>query len=148
MSRSSHRRLGTVFGGQVKHIRPPPQHPITIPVQTLRRIVAILLEHGKITRGYIGVGVQPARLPDVVAQQIEQETGVLLSSVDGGAPAETAGLLLGDTIVSLDDQPVRHLDDLITHLSGDHIGHEVNVRFVRGGELQETKVVVGVRGED
>ena len=53
---------------------------------------------------------------------VGQETGLLLVSVQPGSPADEAGLLLGDTLVALAGQPVRHMDDLMTLLSGDRVG--------------------------
>ena len=117
--------------------------PLTIPVPTMRSVVDTLLVHGRIQRGYLGVGVQPARLPASLTGQLGQETGLLVISVEPGSPAEQAGLLLGDTIVALDGRPLRYPDDLLPLLSGDRIGAEVPVRFVRGGQLLELKVTVG-----
>jgi S1-C subfamily serine protease len=116
---------------------------LTVPVPTLRRVVETLLAHGRVRRGYLGVGAQPVRLPAALKQQLGQETGVLLVSVESGSPAEQGGLLLGDTIVSLDGQPVRHMDDLLALLSGDRVGAAVPVRIVRGGQVQELTVVIG-----
>lgn len=116
---------------------------LTVPAPTLRQVVETLLAHGRVRRGYLGVGAQPVRLPAALKQQLGQETGVLLVSVESGSPAEQGGLLLGDTIVSLDGQPVRHMDDLLALLSGDRVGAAVPVRIVRGGQVQELTVVIG-----
>lgn len=116
---------------------------LTVPVPTLRRVVDTLLTQGRIRRGYLGVGAQPVRLPATLAQQIGQETGLLLVSVDAGSPAEQSGLLLGDTLVTLDGERLRHLDDLLALLSGDRVGAAVPVRIVRGGQVKELTVVIG-----
>jgi S1-C subfamily serine protease len=118
---------------------------LTVPVLTVQRVVQTLLAHGRMRRGYLGVGTQPVHLPAALAQQLGQETGLLIMSVNAGSPADKAGLLLGDTIVALDRQPVRHIDDLLALLSGDKLGVEVPVRFVRGGQTQELAVVIGER---
>ena len=97
-------------------------------------------------RGHLGVKVQPVRLPAAAASQIGQETGVLLLSVESGSPAERAGLLLGDTIVALDGQPVRDIDDLMALLSGERVGQSVPVRVLRGGEVRDLTVTIGDRG--
>lgn len=118
---------------------------LTLPTPTVRRVVGTLLAHGRMRRGYLGVGAQPVRLPAALGQQLGQETGLLLVSVEPDSPAERAGLLLGDTIVALDGQAVRHLDDLLALLSSDRIGRSVPVRIVRGGQMQELTVVIGER---
>lgn len=118
---------------------------LTVPAPTVRRVVETLLAHGRVRRGYLGIGAQPVRLPASLTEHLGQETGLLLMSVEPASPAEQAGLLLGDTIVALDDQPMRHLDDLLGLLSGDRVGKSVPVRLLRGGQLQEMQVVIGER---
>ena len=118
---------------------------LAVPATTLRRVVETLLAHGRVRRGYLGVGAQPVRLPAALAQQLGQETGLLLVSVEPGGPAEQGGLLLGDTIVALDKQPVVHMDNLLDGLSGERVGVAVPVRVVRGGQVQDLTVVIGER---
>jgi S1-C subfamily serine protease len=118
---------------------------LAVPVPTLERVAESLLTHGRVRRGYLGVGAQPVRLPEAVAQQLGQETGLLLASVNAGGPADNAGLLLGDTLVAMDGQPLRHMDDLVAVLGGDRIGQEARIRLLRGGQIQEIGVVIGVR---
>ena len=118
---------------------------LTIPVPTIRSVVDALVAHGRIRRGYLGVGVQPARLPATLAEQLGQETGLLVVSVESGSSAEQAGLLLGDTAITLDGQPLRYPDDLLALLSDDRIGAAVSVSIVRGGQVQEVKATIGER---
>lgn len=118
---------------------------ITIPAKTLRQVVETLLTKGRISRGYLGVGAQPVRLPDALAQTQKQETGLLIVSVEPNGPADKAGLMLGDVIVAIDGQPVRHLDDLLGALGSDRVGATVPAKIVHGGAAQEVKVVVGER---
>ena len=119
---------------------------ITVPGTTLRKTVETLLTKGRISRGYLGVGAQPVRLPENLAQQLKQETGLLIVSVEPGGPADKAGLMLGDVIVSVAGEATRHLDDLLGALSSDRVGVSVAARIVRGGAVQEKHVVVGERG--
>ncbi|MCK6625032.1 MAG: S1C family serine protease [Anaerolineae bacterium] len=118
---------------------------LTIPTVTIRRVVDMLVQHGKIRRGYLGVNTQPVRLPAALEQQLGQETGLLLAAVEPGSPAEQGGLLLGDTIVALEGSPVQQHDDLLTLLSSDRVGKPVTLKIVRGGQVQEMSVVVGER---
>lgn len=118
---------------------------LTIPTPTLDRVVDTLLAHGRIRRGYLGVGAQPVRLPEALATQLDQETGLLLVSVVPGGPAEQGSLFLGDIIVSLAGRPVRHLDDLLALLGEAQVGIPASVRIVRGGQLQELSVIIGER---
>ncbi len=113
---------------------------ITVPAPTLNRVVRDLQDHGSVRRAYLGVGAQPTRLPDAVAKELGQETGLLLVSVEQGSAAEQGGLFLGDTLVSLGAAPVRHMDDLFNGLNGDRIGKPLDVRILRGGQLMELTV--------
>jgi len=118
---------------------------LSIPASSINRVVKVLLTHGHIKRGYLGVSTQPVRLPAWVQDELNQETGLLLAGVEADSPAEKGGLLLGDTVVALDDSPIRHHDDLLALLSGDRVGREVSIRVLRGGKLAEVSVVVGER---
>jgi S1-C subfamily serine protease len=118
---------------------------LSVPTPTVRQVVETLLAHGRVRRGYLGVGAQPVRLPADLAEGVGQETGLLLVSVEPGAPADGAGLTLGDTIVALDGQPVRHMDELLALLGGDRVGASVPVGIVRGGQTQEMTVTIGER---
>jgi len=118
---------------------------LTVPVATVRRVVEVLLAHGKIRRGYLGVSTQAVRLPAILQEPLQQETGLLVMTVEPNSPAEQGGLLLGDVLVAMDGTPVRHPDDLLTCLSADRIQAAVLVRLVRGGQIQERSIVVGER---
>jgi len=118
---------------------------VTVPTSTVKAVVDELLKRGRISRGYLGVGIQPARLPADVSRQVGQETGLLIISVDPGSPGEKAGLVLGDTILALGEKPVRHWDDLLASLGKDQIGATVPVRVLRAGRLQEVKATIGER---
>ena len=114
---------------------------LAVPVPTLRRVVDDLLAHGRVRRARLGVGVQPTRLPKDLVDRLGQETGLLLLSVEPGSSAETGGLFLGDTIVALNGQPVRHLDDLMAILGGEQAGKNLPVKILRAGSLLELQVV-------
>lgn len=118
---------------------------VAVPVNTIERVADSLLAHGHIKRGYLGISTQPVRLPAALAGQLGQETGLLLVSVEPDSPAESGGLLLGDTIVSVAGEAVRQHDDLMAQLSGDRIGSEIAVAIIRGGQLAEVSVTVGER---
>ncbi len=118
---------------------------LTVPVPTLRRVVAMLLRHGRVRRGFLGVSTQTVRLPIALAQQLGQDTGLLLIAVEADSPAERGDFLLGDTLVALDHTPMRQHDDLLTLIGPEHIGTTVSVQMIRSGQLQERQVVIGER---
>jgi S1-C subfamily serine protease len=118
---------------------------LTIPVPTIRRVVDMLLAHGRVRRGYLGVHTQPVRLPTAVAEQLGQETGLLISTVEPASPAEQGGLLLGDTVVKLDGVTLRHHDDLLALLGPERIGTPVAMHVLRSGQVQELRLTLGER---
>jgi S1-C subfamily serine protease len=97
-------------------------------------------------RGYLGVGIQPARLPAGLAEEVAQKTGALIVSVEADSPAERGGLFLGDTIVTLDGHKIEDMEALLSSLSGARIGATVPVQIVRGGQVHEVSVTIGERG--
>lgn len=118
---------------------------ITVPVATIRATVNTLMAHGKMKQGYLGVGLQPARLPENVAEELEQETGLLVVSVQDDSPAASGGLYVGDIIVALDDEAVEQVEELMAMLSGERVGQVVPVQIVRGGAAQRLNVTIGER---
>ena len=118
---------------------------MAMPLPTVERVVGVLLAHGRILRAYIGVGSQPARLPEALADQLGQTTGLLVVSVEPEGPAAKGGLFLGDTLVALDGKPLKHLDDLLESLDGEKIVQPLAVRLVRGGQLHDVTVTPSIR---
>ena len=118
---------------------------LTVTRTSLDGIVETLLSHGRIRRGYLGIGTQPVALPDRLRELAGQESGLLVSSVQPESPAEQAGFLLGDILVGLDGKSVSVPDDLMALLSGGLIGRSTAARVVRGGQLVELDVNVGER---
>ena len=116
----------------------------TVPAGDVRRVTETLLEHGTVRRGYLGVTPQPAKLSAAIAQELDQETGLLVTFVEVGGPADKAGVLLGDVIVAFDGAPVRHIDDLFGALA-ETAGSKATVRVLRGGKLSDVAVTVGER---
>mgnify|MGYP001212116698 CR=1 len=117
---------------------------IAISTTRIHAIVETLLTHGKMKRGYLGVGLQAVRLPSAISAVLNQETGLMLVSVESDSPAEKSSLFMGDVVVALDGQPTPHLDALYVVLnSTNRIGKTVMAKIVRGGQMQEVAVTIG-----
>jgi S1-C subfamily serine protease len=116
---------------------------VAVPTATIKRVVDALLAHGKMPRGYLGIGIQPVRLADTLQAQVGQETGLMLMSVEAGGPAANAGLVQGDVLVAFEGQALRGLDELQALLSADRVGKSVTTKLIRGGQVQTVTVVVG-----
>lgn len=120
---------------------------LAIPSETVARIAEQLLTKGRIERGYLGIGVQKIPLQASLAQKLNlsQETGLMILQVEAGTPAEKAGLLPGDMLVGLNGSTIARVRELNCWLAGESGGRQVNARIIRGGELKELPITVGVR---
>lgn len=117
---------------------------LAIGATRINTIVETLLTHGKMKRGYLGVGLQAVRLPQPISAVLNQETGLMFVSVETDSPAEKAGLFMGDVLVALDGQATPHLDSLYAVLnSANRIGKSVVAKVVRGGQVQDVAVTIG-----
>jgi S1-C subfamily serine protease len=120
---------------------------ITIPAPAVDRVVDTLLKKGHIPRGYLGVGLQSVRLPDALRQSLQrnENTAAIVLEVEPQGPAHKAGIVIGDILVSLAGRPIARLEDVHSQLHGEAIGTPLPLKFVRGGAVQETSIVVGER---
>jgi len=120
---------------------------VAVPASTVNSVVDTLLQKGRIPRGYLGVGLQPVRLPDALRQSLRREdkTAAIVLEVEPESPAHKAGIVIGDIIVSIAGEPVARLEDIHSRLQGAVIGKSLLLGFVRGGVLEETTVVVSER---
>ncbi|PYO72463.1 MAG: hypothetical protein DMD67_17055, partial [Gemmatimonadetes bacterium] len=123
--------------------------PVTIPVTTVDRTAAELLERGSIRRAYLGIGTQPVRVPQSLARRLEltNAMGLLIASVEPGGPADRDGVLLGDVLLALDGAEVSDPTDLLAKLGGDRVGRTVAARVIRGGQVKTLQVTPGERPE-
>lgn len=118
---------------------------ITVPIATIRSTVTTLQAHGKMRQGYLGVGVQPVRLAENISSELDQETGLLIVSIESDSPAAHANLLVGDIIVGMGEDSIEQLDELMALLTGNNVGASLPMQLVRGGALQTIDVTIGER---
>ncbi len=110
---------------------------LALPVATLRRVAEALAEHGRVPHGYLGVTTQPVRLKDL-------GPGLLVLDVAEGGPADHAGVLVGDVLVTLGGEAVAGPHDLVAALS-QAAGQARTLDLVRGGERREIEVEIAAR---
>jgi S1-C subfamily serine protease len=116
---------------------------VAISESTLRRVIGELTEHGRVRRGYLGVSTIPVRLPQKLADELGQAGALLVTGVQPGGPAEAAGVLLGDAIVTIGDRATTDVRALRASLSDDRIGQELSARIVRAGKALDVAIVIG-----
>jgi S1-C subfamily serine protease len=120
---------------------------LTIPPSTVNRVVGQLLQRGRIARGYLGLGMQPVRLPESLKQTLNlpRTSGVIIVAVESDSPAEGAGLLIGDVLVALDGVPVSDTADVQALLGPERVGTAVSAAIIRAGLLAERVIMIGER---
>jgi S1-C subfamily serine protease len=120
---------------------------IAIPAPAVDRVVDTLLKKGHIPQGYLGVGLQPVRLPDALRQSLQrsEKTAAIVLEVEPESPAHKAGIVIGDIFITLAGHPVARLEDVHSQLHGEAIGKPLALKFVRGGATQEVNIVVTER---
>ena len=125
----------------------PRRSVLTIPATTINRVVDQLQQRGKISRGYLGLGMQMIALPENVQQQHEltQSAGVMVISVEPNSAAEQAGLVLGDMMIAIDDEPLESLRQMQTLLNPQSVGKTLSIQLLRGGQMQTIAITVGER---
>ena len=120
---------------------------LATPVETVNKVVDMLLTKGHIPRGYLGIGAQPVRLPDGVRESLgrAEKAAVIVLEVERGGPADSAGVVIGDILISLGGKPVMRLEDVHAHLHGQQIGTTIVAEFLRGGLRREANIKIAER---
>ena len=116
-----------------------PRRVLVIPAATIERVAARLETHGRIGRGYLGVGLQAVKLDDGV--------GAMVMSVDNSGPSAAAGIRQGDVIFALNDEKLSGVRSLLRSLGPDSVGSVVDLSVRRGGEPMRVKLTIGERPE-
>ncbi|PYP33295.1 MAG: serine protease [Gemmatimonadetes bacterium] len=134
---------GRVIGVNTAVILPAQGICFAVAINTAKFVAAQLIAHGRIRRGRIGVAGQhvPLLRLAVRAHGLEAKSGVLVTGVEAGSPAERAGLKQGDIIVGFAGQVVGGIDDLHRLLATDRIGTPAVVALLRGADKLELSIV-------
>ncbi|HEY0311517.1 MAG TPA: Do family serine endopeptidase [Allosphingosinicella sp.] len=116
-----------------------------IPAEQARPVIEQLQKGGKVSRGYIGVGLQA--LDEDIAESlgIPKNQGELIRSVSPGGPAARAGIQQGDVVVAVNGQPVTPDQSLAYLVSQQPVGARVPVTVVREGQRRTVTVTVAQR---
>jgi Do/DeqQ family serine protease len=113
-----------------------------IPVNMARKVMDDLVRKGKVTRGWLGVGIQPLT-PELAKSYKVAQDGVLINQVMPKSPAEAAGLKTGDVILSVGGRPIKDPRELQQIISDSEIGATLDVEVLRDSARQTVKVRVG-----
>ncbi len=115
---------------------------LAVPINRItRQIISSLITEGRNRRAYLGVagGIRP--LPPRMAEKLGRSEGVEVIEVVPGSPAELAGLVPEDIVVSVDGDIIHSAGDLQASMTSSRIRHQVELEIIRNGALQRVTVV-------
>jgi S1-C subfamily serine protease len=109
---------------------------MAVPVNaTTRRIISTLMRDGKVRRAYLGLVSMPGPLPAPLQERFGRKTGLRVSQVVPGSPADRAGLRAGDLLLTAAGQPVEKAQDLQRLMFAEAIGKPFAITVMRNGAL-------------
>lgn len=119
-----------------------------IPSNMAELVINELKSNKKVSRGWIGVNIQ--RIDDATAKALglKEAKGALLGGVIPGEPADKAGLMAGDVVISVDGQDIEDSDALLQAISGKKPGSKVEMKVIRNGATKNFTLTLAERNLD
>jgi S1-C subfamily serine protease len=111
---------------------------VAIPASTVNRVLDEILTRGRVSRGYLGVGLRPVSVSS-------HQTSLIVLSVEAEGPAGKAGIVVGDILVSLGGTTVTDTDDVQTALESVGVGKPIEAEVLRGGQPKRVAITIGER---
>jgi S1-C subfamily serine protease len=120
---------------------------LVIPSETLERVAQQLLAHGRIARGYLGLGLQSVRIDRTIANAagLAEPKGLIVISVDPNGPGQKAGIKQGDILIRWDADPLHSVRRVYTLLGPESVGRSITLGMLRAGEPISFTIVIAER---
>lgn len=119
-----------------------------IPAKLAKSTVDQLIEKGSVTRGWLGVSIQPLTEDLAKSLNVSEEGGALVAEVLDGTPAAKAGIIDGDLIVEVDKSEIKDPRELTQTISAFSPGEKVRVKLLREGKEKIISVTLGERDDE
>lgn len=119
-----------------------------IPINLAKDLIPQLITKGKVTRGWLGVGIQEMTPELAKSFGLDEPTGALVANVYPGSPADKGGLKAGDVIVSYEGEKVEESHSLPTEVARTAIGKIVTIGVLRDGKKVDLKVTIQTREDE
>jgi serine protease Do len=113
-----------------------------IPADTAKMVVTQLMEKGHVTRGWMGVRIQPVTADIADSLGLKRAEGALVDEPQSGSPAAKAGILAGDVITAVDGKDVKDSRDLARRIGAMAPGNSVRLSILRNGETRTVTVTL------
>ena len=117
-------------------------YSFAVPSNTVRKIFEDILEYGDVQKGLLGVRGVALNSPYSKQLNINETEGFYIDEIESGYGADSAGLVKGDIIKSIDGFKINRFSDLSGYLSSKRPGDKVKVKFVRDGKLQTAEITL------
>lgn len=121
---------------------------ITVPAATIDRVVDHLLERGHVPRPFLGAAMQAVPAPEALREHFTAgaDEALLVLHVEPHAPAASAGILVGDLILSVNGHPVHNVHDVQQRLLSLKVGDSIPMVVLRGGIKMDLTAILADRG--
>lgn len=117
------------------------------PINTAKRLLS-QLKQGKVTRGYLGMGIVDVNEDVKSSYNLPDSRGVLVQTVEPGKPADKAGIQHGDIVTEVDGKPIANNRALIDYISYLPVGSKVSVTVLRNGQKKTLSATTAQRPDD
>ena len=118
---------------------------VVIPAGLAWAAAATILEQGNAKRGYFGIAAQPVGVPERQRLDGAAPEALLVVGIRPETPADAAGVLVGDILLSVDGVTLTSPEDLLDLLVGDRVGRPLTTRVLRGGQPLEVTITASER---
>lgn len=119
-----------------------------IPASTAKDVVADLMKDGTVSRGYLGVQIQPVTKDIADSLGLSEANGALVVSAQDGTPGQKAGMKAGDVVTAVNGETVKDARDLSRRIGAMQPGKKVEVSIWRDGKAQSLTVELGTLPAD
>lgn len=114
-----------------------------IPISMARNVMEQILKNGKVTRGWIGIGIQDLTQNMAPAFGLSEARGVVVTDIAPDGPARKSELAVDDVILEMDGQPVNDVNQFRLSVANTAPGTNVRFKLMRGGKTRETAITLG-----
>ncbi|MBN1550252.1 PDZ domain-containing protein, partial [bacterium] len=116
-----------------------------IPINLIQPFIAQLKEKGSVTRGWLGVTIQPVDDNLAKALDLKSNSGALITEIVEDSPADKAGLEIKDVITQFNRNEIKDSNELSRIVASTEVGEKVDVTVIRDGREKQLKVEIGER---
>jgi serine protease Do len=131
---------GEVVGINAMIIQPGQGIGFAIPINLAKTIMTELITHRKVTRPWVGIGLQDLSEDLVKSFSLGDKEGALINQVFEGSPAEKAGLKAGDIVMEIDGTKVKNSQDVVKEVLKKKVGQDIRIKIIREGQPMEIPI--------